>query len=268
MTDTPELNAVHYPTPARGQAPRGQASLIVLHGLFGSATNWRSIARQLSDQFEVFALDLRNHGASFWADSMDYPDLAADVAGFIEKHGLGAVNIIGHSMGGKTAMTLALNQPELVAKLLVVDIAPVGYEHSHAPFIDALLALDLDTLSNRSQADEALRDAVPEDGVRLFLLQNLVQQDGRFRWRINFPALREAMPTLVDFPTLDTHFKGPALFLYGANSDYVLPQHHDAIKRYFPNAQRQSVPGAGHWLHAEQPALMVETARRFFSRPQ
>ena len=260
MTGIPELNAVHYPAPASGHPP-----LIILHGLFGSATNWRSIARQLKEQFEIFALDLRNHGASFWADAMDYPTLAEDIAGFIQQRGLSKANIIGHSMGGKTAMTLALSQPELVAKLLVVDIAPVAYGHSHAPFIDALLALDLDNLNNRKQADEALREAIPEDGVRLFLLQNLVQEEGRFRWRINLPTLRNTMPTLVDFPALDSHFEGSALFLYGSNSDYVLPEHQTEIERFFPNAQLQSVPGAGHWLHAEQPAVMVETAFRFFS---
>ena len=261
MTAHSELNHVHY----SAGAASGHSPLIVLHGLFGSASNWRSIARQLSDQFEIFVLDLRNHGASFWADAMDYPALAGDVAGFIEQHGLSTVNILGHSMGGKTAMTLALNQPELVSKLLVVDIAPVSYGHSHAPFIDAMLALDLNKLNNRSQADEALREAVPEDGVRLFLLQNLVQQEGRFHWRINLPALRESMPTLVGFPDLDNTFQGPALFLHGANSEYVLPEHQAAIKRYFPNAQQQSVPGAGHWLQAEQPVLTVETARRFFA---
>jgi len=238
--------------------------LLVLHGLFGSATNWRSIARQLSKQFQVFALDLRNHGSSFWDTTMNYPALANDVADFIEQYSLPAVNIIGHSMGGKTAMMLALTQPKYVARLIVVDIAPVEYGHSHAPFIDALLELDLAKLKNRSQADQALRAAIPEDGVRQFLLQNLVQQEGEFRWRLNLEVLRDSMPKLTGFPTLDTAFNGPSLFLYGGESDYVLPQHHTIITRYFPEAQRQNVPGAGHWLHAEQPALMVETARRFF----
>jgi len=261
MSNTPELNFTRYQdSGVQNQPP----SLIVLHGLFGSASNWRSIARQLSKHFQVFALDLRNHGASFWDDKMDYPALADDVAGFIAQHELGAVNIIGHSMGGKTAMYLALTHPELIAKLLVVDIAPVAYSHTHAPFIDDLLALDLATLSKRSDADQALRDAIPEDGVRLFLLQNLVQQDGTFRWRINLPVLRQTMPNLVDFPALQTHYPGPCLFLQGGNSDYVLPQHTATIERYFPNALQQHVAGAGHWLHAEQPALMIEAAEQFF----
>ena len=260
-TTVPDLNYTHYSDPAAaGQQP----PLLILHGLFGSATNWRSIARQLSTQQPVFALDLRNHGASFWDNTMDYPALADDVARFIEQHELGSVHIIGHSMGGKTAMTLALTRPELVDRLVVVDIAPVTYAHTHAPFIDALLQLDLTALSSRSQADQALHEAIPEDGVRQFLLQNLVQQDGTFRWRINLPILREAMPALIGFPELNTHYAGPALFLYGENSDYVLPRYTAAIERYFPNAQFQAVAGAGHWLHAEQPALMVETARQFF----
>lgn len=257
----PDLNFTHYSDPATtGRHP----PLLILHGLFGSATNWRSIARQLSVQQSVYTLDLRNHGASFWDDTMNYPALAEDVARFIAQHELGSVHLIGHSMGGKTAMTLALTRPELVARLVVVDIAPVAYAHTHAPFIDALLQLDLNKLSNRSEADQLLREAIPEDGVRLFLLQNLVQQDGAFRWRINLPVLRAAMPALIGFPDLTAQYAGPALFLYGENSDYVLPRHTATIRRYFPNAQLQAVAGAGHWLHAEQPALMIATAQQFF----
>lgn len=253
------LNANHFPG-----SNRSQPALIILHGLFGSSSNWRSIARRLSQYSDVYTLDLRNHGASFWDDEMDYPTMAEDVAEFISETKLATVNLIGHSMGGKTAMTLALSQPDLIQRLLIVDIAPVTYQHSHAPFIDALLELDLTAIENRKQADQALQEAIPETGVRQFLLQNLVQQDGGFSWRVNLTVLRDRMPDLIGFPEFSASFDRPTLFLYGEHSDYVIPAYHATIKQYFPQAELQAVNGAGHWLQAEQPNLMIKAAQQFF----
>ncbi len=155
--------------------------LLVLHGLFGSSANWRTLARRLAHQRRVLTLDLRNHGASPWAEEMSYPDLAADVAAFMHARGLACASLLGHSMGGKTAMVLALSRPRLVERLIVIDIAPVAYAHSHRDYIEAMRSLDATALARRAQADAALSAAVPDAGVRAFLLQNLVQRDGPVR---------------------------------------------------------------------------------------
>ncbi|GMQ89805.1 MAG: alpha/beta fold hydrolase [Gammaproteobacteria bacterium] len=241
------------------------APLVILHGLFGSTRNWSAIAARLATTHHVYALDLRNHGASPWADSMSYRELADDVAGFIEHHGLGETVVLGHSMGGKAAMLLALGHAHLIAALIVVDIAPVRYEQSLSSYVQAMQGLNLSGLSRRDDADEALRDDVPELGVRMFLLQNLVYKNKQFDWRINLPALAANMGELADFPTIATarSYDGKALFLYGARSVYRQPAHDQVVRRLFPRAEIVVIPGAGHWLHVDQPERLTEEVRRF-----
>lgn len=232
--------------------------VLFLHGLFGTGRNFEGVARKLKEQAEIWTVDLRNHGQSAWSDTMAYTAMAADVAAFIEAQGLKRPAVIGHSMGGKTAMALALTRPELVERLLVADIAPVTYGRDLAEYAIAMRALDLDGLTRRSEADALLRDAVPDDTVRAFLLQNLVTSpEGALVWRLNLDAIANGIDDIVGFPDelLDLHYNGPTLFLYGGASDYVRPEHEDIIRRLFPNATLDAMPEARHWLHADQPEV-------------
>src|SRR3954468_2425219 len=240
--------------------------LVVLHGLFGSARNWNTVARRLGDQYHVHALDMRNHGASPWSDAMSYADMADDIRAYIEDHGLGQASVLGHSMGGKAAMALALLHPELVDKLIVADIAPVAYRHTMISYVEAMRAVDLSNVTRRGEVDAQLTAAVPEAPIRSFLLQNLVAENGAFSWRINLAALAERMDAITGFPTEDFAggmFDKPTLFVAGERSDYVRQSHHDEIRRLFPKARIEIIAGAGHWLHVEQPDRFVDSVLGF-----
>lgn len=240
---------------------QGGVPLLIAHGLFGSARNWGVIARQMAQTRPVLAVDMRNHAGSPWADSHGYDDMAADLAGAIGHSG--PMDVVGHSMGGKAAMVLALTQPALVRRLVVADIAPVGYGHTQAPLIRAMRALDLGGLDGRAEADRRLADTVPDRGVRAFLLQSLDLRADPPRWRLNLDVLEAEMARIVGWPTVSGRFENPVLFLSGGASDYVLPEHRAPIKALFPRARFARFPGAGHWLHAERPAEFVETLRIF-----
>ncbi|MFO1038347.1 MAG: alpha/beta fold hydrolase [Geminicoccaceae bacterium] len=237
----------------------------MLHGLLGRGRNWQGIAKALEPEARFALVDLRNHGASPWSDRMDYPAMAADVAALIRAEASGPVRLIGHSMGGKAAMLLALLEPTLVDRLLVVDIAPVTYAHdTQGPMLDAMAALDLASFARRSDADVALAPAVPDAGMRGFLLQNLEQEDGRFRWRANIEVLRATLPVLKSFEAPPEHsWDGPTLAVRGARSDYVTAAHEAALRDLFPKAQVSTVEGAGHWPHSERPAVFIEKVRPF-----
>jgi len=237
--------------------------LVILHGLFGSSRNWASVARRLGETHRVFAVDLRNHGASPWAETMDYGEMAEDVRAFLARHGLAGATVMGHSMGGKTAMRLALEHGRDVGRLIVVDIAPVAYAHTHQPFVEAMRAVDLATAGRRADVDRQLQAAIPEAAMRGFLLHNLVSEDGRLNWRINLAALAANMNTLIGYPEdlAGLTYDGPTHFLSGAASDYVRKAHHGRIRDLFPKAEIDSIPEAGHWVHAEQPAVFLERVR-------
>ena len=241
--------------------------LVVLHGLFGSGRNWGGHARALSERRAVHLLDLRNHGESPWHDEVGYAVMAADVAAYMDAQGIERAEILGHSMGGKTAMMLALAEPERVTALMVVDIAPVAYGHSHEGHAEAMQALDLSSLTRRSDADAALAAAVPDPGERAFLLQNLVARDGAYRWRANLDALRSGMAQLVGWPEPEpgAGYDGPTFFLAGADSNYVLPEHRSEILRLFPAAEIDHIDEAGHWVHAQQPQAFLEAALGFLN---
>ena len=243
-------------------------SLVVAHGLFGSARNWTSVARRLAERHTVHALDMRNHGASPWADEMTYPAMAEDLLRYIAIQGLSRPTVIGHSMGGKAAMTAALLAPERIGRLIAVDIAPVRYRHGFAALADALTGLDLDHIDRRADADTRLAEAVPDAALRGFLLQNLVLRDGRYVWRLNLAAIGAAQDALRDFPDLppSATFDGPMLLIGGGASDYVRPDHAPVVERYFPNADIRRVPGAGHWVHAERPDAFLAAVEGFLAR--
>jgi len=251
QADSVALSFDHY-----GES--GGTPLVVAHGLFGSSTNWRGICRKLGERHSVFAVDMRNHGESPWSDRHDYPALAADLGAFIAQHCNGSAIVVGHSMGGKAAMTLAMTQPERVRGLVVVDIAPVNYGHTHDPYIDAMLDVDAATLSSRSEADTQLAATIPEKPIRQFLTQNLVRADVGFRWRINLPVLQTAMPDLISFSVSDdARYDGPATFIHGKASNYVTDAQLPAIRQHFPDAQVLGVTKAGHWVHAEAPTPVI-----------
>jgi esterase len=241
--------------------------VVILHGLLGSARNWSTVARQLGATHRVFALDLRNHGGSSWADSMTYDEMAEDVRAFMARHALPAAAVIGHSMGGKVAMRLALTHGDEVERLIVVDVAPVDYRRSFAAYIDVLRRLDLSRLTRRSDAAAWLADHVDDEGVRGFLLQNLVSVEGGFAWRVNLHALADGMPELMGFPEGPSpeQYGGPALFLTGGRSDYVREEHRPTILRLFPNAEIVTIPDAGHWVHAEASEKFLKVVRDFLA---
>jgi esterase len=228
--------------------------LLILHGLFGSSANWTAVARRLGAQFRVFALDLRNHGASPWAERMDYPAMAADVAAFIAGRRLGRVALLGHSMGGKAAMVLALTQPGLVERLIVVDVAPVAHAPTVGAYAEAMQALDLRGVTRRGAADALLRPYIADDTVRLFLLQNLVPGADGLQWRINLRAIIAAIATLSGFPEFPpgVAWSGPTLVVKGEQSDYIGEGDLPVLRRLFPNARLATIAGAGHWVHAER----------------
>ncbi|MFW5654845.1 MAG: alpha/beta fold hydrolase [Roseicyclus sp.] len=236
--------------------------ILIAHGLFGSARNWGVIARRLAAGRRVLAVDMRNHGDSPWEERHGYADLAGDLGEVIAAHG-GVADVLGHSMGGKAAMALALGHPDSVRRLVVADIAPVAYGHTQRHLIDAMRAVDLSAVATRRDADAQLRAAVPEESVRAFLLQSL--DVSARRWRMNLDALSAEMPAILGWPDPPGRFDGPALFLSGAASDYVLPDHRPEIRRLFPNAKFAKIPGAGHWLHAEKPREFEAAVRAFLS---
>ena len=235
--------------------------LLIAHGLFGSARNWNVIAKRLSDSRQVITVDMRNHGFSPQYPSQNYAGMAGDLAEVIAAHG-GRADILGHSMGGKAAMVLALADPGLLRRLVVADIAPVAYGHSQNHLIDAMRGVDLTGITTRRDADLQLAGAVQEDGVRAFLLQSLDVKARR--WRLNLDVLAADMDAITGWPAdVSGQFEGPTLMLSGAASDYVLPAHRATISGHFPAARFAKIPGAGHWLHADKPREFEAAVRVF-----
>jgi esterase len=230
--------------------------VVILHGLFGSSRNWRGVARALSTEHRVICVDLRNHGRSPWIDSMTYPEMAADVRTLIRSEGLDRPLVIGHSMGGKTAMTLSLESPESVGRLIVVDIAPVSYADRLTPYVEAMLSLEPRATADRADAMRQMVDKIPDATVVAFLMQNLTVRDDHFDWRLNLLAIGAAVPALCAFPPelAARRFDGPATLVTGSLSDYVKPADTAAFAELFPQAQTVEIDGAGHWVHADRPA--------------
>jgi pimeloyl-ACP methyl ester carboxylesterase len=255
--------ALHFHEFGQKDAPGGP--VLILHGLFGSARNWQSVGQRLAARRRVLTVDLRNHGDSPHSDVHDYPAMAGDILALIRSLDLRDVTLVGHSMGGKTAMWLALQQPELVARLVIVDIAPVTYPDHFGPLIDALLRLPIETISSRNEADRQLAPAIPEAGLRQFLLQNLVRTGRGFRWRANLVALRANRHHVIGFPAPrpGARFPGPALFIRGDCSDAVTEAYVPTLQRYFPAATLAIIDGTGHWPHAEKPQAFYQVLADF-----
>ncbi len=247
--------------------------LILLHGLFGSLDNLGVIARALQDQWQIHALDQRNHGKSAHANTMTYPEMADDVLAYMDAQGLEKATILGHSMGGKVAMQLALKAPDRVAGIIVADISPVTYHPRHDAVLEGLKAVDTAALKSRQDADRTLSEYVEEAGVRQFLLKNLMpiptaekdDSGARYRWRLNLPVIDRSYARLAAAPEGEGPYEGPVLFIKGADSPYIQTRHRDTIMQLFPNAELKIIEGAGHLLHAEKPDDFVALCRRFLS---
>lgn len=242
------------------RGPDGQVPLVIAHGLFGSGRNWGVIAKRLSDARPVVAVDMRNHGESFHDPDHSYPALAEDLARVIEAFG-GVADILGHSMGGKAAMVLALARPELIRRLVVADIAPVAYGHSQMPVLEAMRAVDLSRVGRRADADAQLAAGIADPALRAFLLQSLAVEAGAAHWRLNLGALARQMELIMGFPETGGPSDLPAVFLRGGASDYLAGPHEARARELFPAASVETLPGLGHWLHAEDPRG-VEAAMR------
>jgi len=235
-------------------------NLLIAHGLCGSARNWGLIGKCLSDGRQVIAVDMRNHGQSGWTDSHSYEDMAADLAEVIRDRGV-PMDVVGHSMGGKAAMMLALAYPDLVHRLVVADIAPVVYGHSQIQLIEAMRGVDLSSVTRRSEAEAQLADLGVERALQSFFTQSLDIVEKR--WFLNLDILAAEMPKILGFPEIGGSWAGPVLFLSGGASDYVTEAHRPAIRRHFPKARFAKIPGAGHWLHAEKPREFEASVRAF-----
>jgi len=238
--------------------------LVLLHGLFGSSDNWFGVAPKLAEKFHVIALDLRNHGHSPHHPEMDYPLMAGDVNRFLATQSMESAHVIGHSMGGKVAMQLALDFPARVKKLIVVDMAPRAYQPVHDPILAALLALDLPSFQTRQQIEDKLAPEIPSLNLRRFLLKNLGRDEqGGLIWKMNLRGVAENYTQLGTVLKPGGPFAGPALFIRGGKSDYINATDEEDIRQLFPAAEIQSIATASHWVHADAPEEFVRLALSF-----
>ena len=238
--------------------------LVLLHGLFGQSDNWFGVAPKLAEKFHVFAPDLRNHGHSPHHPEMDYPLMAADVEKFFDAQKIESAHVIGHSMGGKVAMQLALDFPARVKKLVVVDMAPRAYARTHDKIFAALLALDLNAFQTRQQIEDALAPEIPSLNLRRFLLKNLGRDDhGKFVWKMNLRGVAENSVHLGKVLSGGKMFGNPALFIRGGKSDYIGAKDETEILKLFPSAEIQAIATANHWVHADAPEEFVRLVRDF-----
>lgn len=252
---------LHYTTLGEGDP------LIILHGLFGSGDNWQTLARRFAETHQVFLVDQRNHGHSPHSDAFSYELMAADLAEFIEDHDLENVTILGHSMGGKTAMVHACNFDQDVVKLIIVDMAPKSYPVHHRDILDGLLSADLKAIASRGGVDKHLQSYEPNAAVRQFLLKNLYWiEKGVLAWRFNVPVINREIQAMVDQP-VSGQSNIPALFIRGGQSNYILENDEDLIKKFFPFASIFSIEKAGHWVHAEAPETFYDICRTYLNAP-
>lgn len=240
--------------------------VLLIHGLFGDLDNLKGLGRDLQQDFQIIMIDVRNHGDSFHSDTMNYADMADDVARVLDHLELNQVHIVGHSMGGKLAMEFALANPDRVISLIVADIAPVAYDTRHRNILDALEALDLSKVSSRKDADQLLAKHIDGHNVRQFLLKNLERrEDNSYEWRLNLPVIDGCYGELSDAVREGT-YDGPVLFIKGGDSDYLTQEYEEAIRARFSNVDLKVIEGAGHWLHAEKPRIFNRTARSFLEQ--
>jgi len=242
--------------------------LLILHGLLGANGNWHTLSRTaFSEIATVYAIDQRNHGRSPHSDTIDYPTMAEDLKAFIHDQGLGRAHVLGHSMGGKTAMQTALTYPDLVDHLIVVDIAPKAYPPHHKPLLDALARIHPPDYDSRDEIDAALAQDVSSWPIRQFLLKNLKYDGETYTWKMNLDAIRAHYEDLNAAVTGEMPFDGPVLFVRGGDSDYVTDEDLPRIRELFPAVDVVTVDGAGHWVHADKPDELAAVVRDFLPTP-
>ncbi|HAH38812.1 MAG TPA: alpha/beta hydrolase [Algoriphagus sp.] len=239
--------------------------LVILHGLFGSADNWFSIAKELEKDFTLYLVDQRNHGDSPHSEEWNYGVMVEDLKELIDEEGLDRIYLMGHSMGGKTAMNFAVEYPERVDRLIVADIAPRYYEVHHQTILEGLNSIKLDQIKSRKEADDQLAKYIDEVGIRQFLLKSLGRNSEGFVWKINLPVITENIEEVGEELDSDGKYEGPTLFLGGSNSNYIRQEDLPDILEHFPNYQIEFVQDAGHWLHAEKPEAVIQEVRRFLN---
>lgn len=236
-------------------------NLVILHGLFGMLDNWHTLATRFSVDFTVWIIDARNHGKSPWKDTISYPEMAEDLSAFFASNNIDSAYIIGHSMGGKTAMVFANNYPLKTKKLVVVDIASKAYVPRHNEISSTLLNLNLKSIHNRKEAEEALSKEIPERDTVLFLLKNLERSGDSFSWKVNLDSIVANIHRINE--SVDVFFDGPTLFLKGDNSTYITLADETELKNQFPNSTVVSFPDTGHWIHAEKPDMFYSVVRNW-----
>lgn len=242
--------------------------LVILHGMFGTLDNWQTLGKQLAQQYTVYLVDQRNHGRSSHTNLIDYPSMAADLKQFLETHGIAKTHILGHSMGGKTAMQFALQHEDHVDKLIVVDIAPKRYAGGHEEILAALSALDLTTVQTRQDVEHFLRERLPREteSTIQFLMKNLTRiPEGGFEWKMNFPVIYKHYEDILAPISSDFPFEGDALFVRGGKSNYIQDTDWQQILTLFPNAKLETIADAGHWVHAEQPQRLLQVVSDFLN---
>ena len=242
--------------------------IIILHGLFGSARNWQGIAKQLAERDTVYSLDLRNHGSSPHADEMGYESMAADVLAFMALEDIKEAVVLGHSMGGKVAMQLALSEPKKVSQLIVVDMAPVTYSHNFDDVLLGLYHVPLESVGSRKEADQYLAEKLSTPSLRQFLLQNLVANtSGGYQWRVNLASIEKSMPDIMGFPanSLKKQYANRTLFINGGQSTYMTSRYREPTKEMFPAAEFQTIAKSGHWPHIESPVEFMTLLNSFLS---
>ncbi|MDX1572814.1 MAG: alpha/beta fold hydrolase [Methylophaga sp.] len=252
--------SLHYQIVGEGGTP-----LLLIHGLFGSADNWRGIARQLSKTRQVISVDLRNHGRSFQHPQQNYRLMAADIVDVLAELGVDKVNLLGHSIGGKVAMQFAIDYPQLLNKLIVVDIAPRSYPDTHSQIFKNLMAVNLAHFRQRNEVDKAMAAMIPDQAVRSFLLMNLTVHDDQLTWRINLEHLSCNYPSLLQAVTPTATIVQPTLFICGGDSDYIGTEDRQQIRQWFRNVQLLRIANAGHWVHADKPEAFCQTVESFLN---
>ena len=240
--------------------------VIILHGLFGMLDNWQTFGKQLADEYQVYLVDQRDHGRSPHTDAYTYPLLAQDIKDFMDEHNIPEARIIGHSMGGRTAMHVALMYPELVSQLLIVDMGVKTYKGGHEQIIDALQSIPVSEVKSRSEVDAMLAAHIPEQGIRLFLMKNLTRsKEGGYTWKINLSLLAQSYPNIMQGIPLDQTSQIDSLFVKGGRSNYILESDKEDIQSIFAKARIETIEDTGHWIHAEKPTELLSLTKRYFS---
>lgn len=239
--------------------------VVILHGLFGSSDNWLSISKILGEEHKVYTIDQRNHGQSPHDDQFDYQTMAEDLKDFLLQHDINNPIVIGHSMGGKVAMQFAVDNPDMLERLIVVDISPKSYPVHHDEILEGLCSLRLPDLKSRGEADQHLSKYVSAIGTRQFLLKNIGRNSDGFFWKINLSVIKDNIETVGEGLPIGSLSDKPTLFINGRNSNYIKEEDATLIFRHFPNATLQTIENAGHWVHAEQPAEFLKIVQEFIS---